>query len=496
MIMAFNLATWKEKVGERLQSWRPRAKKAGVDSVYFSLSLASLWPLVEATRGPEGWAALGPLFTILSGVGTNLLATMIQNWKDEADATASLQAAETDPRLRAELDAVMKELDTLVLAQQSMAESDRQWFEETLKKELAQLGSSLTINSGGGTVVMGDVTVKDGDAVMRDKIIQEIVDQSVSIEGGSIGSVIIQTDRSSFSLSAIQSEEIFISAYYQALAERCRDLPLGLVHQKFAQTSKRIDIPLDAVYTDLDVLRPIQDQDEKDFRQKGLRMERGEGEGRQPLLKALCDEEHRRMVLLGGPGSGKTTFVNYLTYALVSAARGRSVDLPDTLRNLLPVRILLRDVAALTPNKTHKVTVDVLWQTVRRGMEESIGCDAARVAFPALQKRLMNEGGMLLLDGLDEVPEANEQRQSLVEALERWIDCFKNTPFRVLVTARPYAYADPAWRLPGFDVRLLAPFNEKQVSHFIQEWYRSICPVIGLSKEAAAVRAKKLVLEI
>jgi hypothetical protein len=55
--MAFDLATWKRKVGERLagvNAWVDRAKtKHAPQLVYTALCGASLWPVVEAVRsGP------------------------------------------------------------------------------------------------------------------------------------------------------------------------------------------------------------------------------------------------------------------------------------------------------------------------------------------------------------------------------------------------------------------------------------------------------------
>ncbi len=46
--MAFDLKTWKAKVAQRMEDWRPRMQRAGVNSVYAFLSAAALWPAVEA----------------------------------------------------------------------------------------------------------------------------------------------------------------------------------------------------------------------------------------------------------------------------------------------------------------------------------------------------------------------------------------------------------------------------------------------------------------
>jgi hypothetical protein len=65
---------------------------------------------------------------------------------------------------------------------------------------------------------------------------------------------------------------------------------------------------------------------------------------------------------------------------------------------------------------------------------------------PFLRKELLKKGGLILLDGLDEVPEASRRRQQLKEAVEDFFATFQNC--RVLVTSRIYAYQKPDFRYP------------------------------------------------
>ena len=84
--------------------------------------------------------------------------------------------------------------------------------------------------------------------------------------------------------------------------------------------------------------------------------------------------------------------------------------------------------------------------------------------MPALQGRLFSGkgGGLILLDGLDEVPEAGSRRRGLLDAIQGFAGCLPDRS-RVLLTARPYAYADPKWHLTGFGELALAPFDTEQV---------------------------------
>ena len=79
-------------------------------------------------------------------------------------------------------------------------------------------------------------------------------------------------------------------------------------------------------------------------------LERGDGDKRLGLIAAITGSKRKRFVLLGGAGSGKTTFVNYLTYLLATTYdTGEKPDLPEKIAGLMPVRIVLRRAARQSP---------------------------------------------------------------------------------------------------------------------------------------------------
>jgi predicted NACHT family NTPase len=55
-----------------------------------------------------------------------------------------------------------------------------------------------------------------------------------------------------------------------------------------------------------------------------------------------------------------------------------------------------------------------------------------------LRVELLNNGGLLLLDGLDAVPEADRRREQVKSAVERFVAVFPRV--RVLVTSRTCVY--------------------------------------------------------
>jgi formylglycine-generating enzyme required for sulfatase activity len=283
-----------------------------------------------------------------------------------------------------------------------------------------------------------------------------------------------------------------LQAYYRCLAQDCGRLPLGVVDPQFVPTGvKKDELSLTSVYTDLDVVAVPRQQDEA-VERWGLRLARAEGGERTPVLTALADARFTRLALLGDPGSGKTTFVNYLTLLLATAmATGTRPALPDSLKGLIPVRLVLRNAVRHLSGHAEQGTGAMLWEALRADIEGHLGKPAAERLFPHLQDRVLKQPGLFLLDGLDEVPEAEERRRSLLEAIKA-LAASLPAGSRLLLTARPYAYADPKWQLPGFELLALAPFSPEQVRRFVEHWYAAVAPVMGWEASTAEARAQRL----
>jgi hypothetical protein len=163
--MTWNLERMKTAFAERLPQWRQRMQQAGVTSVYSFVSAMALWPVAAAAKNGE-WAALAALGSALAGLGGNVLASRLQNWKDEADGAQQLAAAmETDDALQKELAVVIDQLNALNQARQALPEAERSWFDHVLAGErslvdnavqyVANLKGSGAIAQGTGAVAAG-----------------------------------------------------------------------------------------------------------------------------------------------------------------------------------------------------------------------------------------------------------------------------------------------------------------------------------------------------
>jgi predicted NACHT family NTPase len=95
-----------------------------------------------------------------------------------------------------------------------------------------------------------------------------------------------------------------------------------------------------------------------------------------------------------------------------------------------------------------------------------------------------------MLDGLDEVPEAEHRREQVKAAVEGLAAVFPK--LRLLVTSRTYAYQKQDWKLKDFAEAVLSPFEGAQIRAFVERWYLHVGPMRGLKMEDAQGKAAAL----
>ncbi|KPA17568.1 Serine/threonine-protein kinase pkn1 [Candidatus Magnetomorum sp. HK-1] len=217
--------------------------------------------------------------------------------------------------------------------------------------------------------------------------------------------------------------------------------------------------------------------------------------------------KYNHLVLLGEPGSGKSSFVNFVAFCIAGELlqdKNANLDmltspLPDDEGkdnkekqefqhgSLLPVRIILRDfVARGFPDKHQLGNASDLWNFIEKELIEA----KLEAFIPHLDKELKTNGGLILLDGLDEVPEANNRRIQLKRIVEDFSASFNKC--RILVTGRTYAYQKQNFKLQGFTASILAPFEKGQIIRFVEQWYRHIAEIKGMHIDTALGNAEIL----
>ncbi|MCP4534753.1 MAG: hypothetical protein GY831_26475, partial [Delftia sp.] len=93
----------------------------------------------------------------------------------------------------------------------------------------------------------------------------------------------------------------------------------------------------------------------------------------------------------------------------------------------------------------------------------------------------------ILLDGLDEVPDAHQRRAQVKQIVNGFAADFSRCRF--LVTSRTYAYQRQDWKLDGFSEVVLSHFTPAQVVRFVDGWYDHVGAVRGMDPDDARGRA-------
>lgn len=255
------------------------------------------------------------------------------------------------------------------------------------------------------------------------------------------------------------------AAYLRLRASEWRTIPLDVLDERSADPAAR-RLTLEQVYVALNVTMP---------RPEALYVQ-GKASYEQPPLgavEALCHANKQRMVLLGQPGSGKSTLGRYLCLTLAEALlEPDGANLAERLPGwngpaLLPVFVPLRQLAAGLP-ATGPGSAGQIGAFIRQQMDAR---DALRGFGEPLLKDLETQGGLVIFDGLDEV--AGAQRTRVKQALQEFADLYPRC--RILVTCRVHSYRqDSAWQLNWAAEHTLADFDQNQIEHFIDAWYHAL----------------------
>ncbi|GGU79567.1 ATP-binding protein [Streptomyces litmocidini] len=177
----------------------------------------------------------------------------------------------------------------------------------------------------------------------------------------------------------------------------------------------------------------------------------------QAVRADLALARHDRVLLRGLAGSGKTTLVQWLT---VSAATGGRPDGMTYLQGRVPFVLPLR---ALTRHGERLPAPDRFLPAA--------GCPLTPPDGWA--DRVLAAGrAVVLVDGIDEVPEAERSRAR--DWLRDLLSAYGGN--RWLVTSRPTAVRDDWLAGDGFTELTLSPMTRAEVTTFVRRWHRAAGP--------------------
>lgn len=263
------------------------------------------------------------------------------------------------------------------------------------------------------------------------------------------------------------SINIDIDALVQEIREKARPSI-----QESCGTMRVLDmsqpIELNDIYTHVNILEKItrrkrkkiaellQECNSEDFERFGLGIITEE---RVPGRDAV--EKYNKLIILGKPGAGKTTFLKYVALHCNNCRSGFSTQLmpPEdglktkpALSPLVPIFITLKDFAEAT-NKPG------LLQYIN---QQFSGCQVEATQVADLLK---NGRALILLDGLDEVREEDNRR--ILKEIRELSDEFWGNHFVMTcrIAAREYTFEK-------FTEVEVADFDDEQISTFATKWFK------------------------
>ncbi|MBN3879504.1 MULTISPECIES: NACHT domain-containing NTPase [unclassified Nostoc] len=242
-----------------------------------------------------------------------------------------------------------------------------------------------------------------------------------------------------------QDNSIDIDAIVQEVREKIKPLIQDCGTMRVLDTPQPIG--LNDIYTSVNILEKITGQrrlriDElleqsssQDFDLFGLNRIT---EKRVPGLQVV--EKHSKLMILGKPGAGKTTFLKYLAIQCIGGEfQAERVPIFVTLKNFAE--------AANKPGLLQHIT------------------EETRNLISSIQDVLSYGKALVLLDGLDEVREEDSNR--ILKEIREFSDRFPNNQFVMTcrIAAREYIF-------DKFTEVEVADFDDDQISNFTNKWFK------------------------
>ncbi|MDF5725168.1 MAG: NACHT domain-containing protein, partial [Rhizonema sp. PD37] len=211
-------------------------------------------------------------------------------------------------------------------------------------------------------------------------------------------------------------------------------------------------IGLSNIYTDVNILEKITGRTRREIAEiiQNCNLEDFDRFGlskvtEKRVLGLQAVQQHRKLMVLGKPGAGKSTFLKYL--AMQCTER-------QFQKERFPIFITLKDFAE-APEKP-----DIL-KYITKLLSDSDLTDANVKA-----QQLLKQGKVLiLLDGLDEVREEDASR--VLKQVQEFSYQFSANQF--IITCR---IAAKEYTFQGFTEVEVADFNSDQIASFAQNWFQ------------------------
>lgn len=297
-------------------------------------------------------------------------------------------------------------------------------------------------------------------AIQASQIVLATGERAIAIGGDANDSVNVSGDHNHvIVINGVEAEEIArllqlplaaqavpVDELIQKVRSRASTKTLSLF-SKIRLLNKR-QIEVERLYVDVYVLEKQDFRatipgllEGRDAREQFDRFGLGKRGERSPGLAIAASEDYPRLMVLGKPGSGKSTFLRYLA---VGCAKG------EFLGDYIPVLLELRDVdeAAFS-----------LLQWIHEEFE---------LEQEAQTEQILKRGQVLiLLDGLDEVPSSLQQK--VQRELRKFAKRYDKNRFILTCRTQTTEYIPEQ-----FQAVEVADFNPEQVESFALNWFTAM----------------------
>ncbi len=249
-------------------------------------------------------------------------------------------------------------------------------------------------------------------------------------------------------------------AYLDYLGNRYRHLDLkgmGVSHRVPLQ------LPLADLYVPLKARPELPDADtwDREALVAGRRLSAAEAERLerrlsepQPVSELVGKNEG--LIILGDPGSGKTTFLKVLAVAL-AGGEGNKLGLSDRLPILIPLSAFAKALAKS----------DVRLDAFIGDYVHDLGGDEH--VRDLLEAELSRGRALLLLDGLDEVREPG-MRQTVVRRVVDFFTFHRKAGNKFVMTSRIVGYKEVRTVAEGLAECTLVDFDDDEIEAFVTGW--------------------------
>lgn len=175
----------------------------------------------------------------------------------------------------------------------------------------------------------------------------------------------------------------------------------------------------------------------------------GLGNVRNPEVPGIeVIENHSKLMVLGRPGAGKSTFLQYIA---IQCNQGQ------LQADRVPIFIRLKTFAEDARDREDFSLLHYISQQL----------DSCGVVNQSVEKILNYGRVLILLDGLDEVPEYDGDE--VVKQIRRFCEKYYKNQF--IITCR---IAAQKYKFPNFTDVEVSDFNDKQIKNFAKKWFIAV----------------------